>query len=485
MVRSQPTQSPGRSASGAGEELALAVLDAAAHLVLWTVKMGWMLLRWIVAFPMLSLPALIVLDLTGAYGWPLGGIAAVGFALILVGWRLTGPRSFHRLITGRVWKRWRRWSVYRHPWGAICALHGLAAPLNDDVLIPHLRRVKVGYVTDLLTVRMLPGQTAADWQAQSEALAHAFGGIGVRVRTLKPRWISIDVQHTDTLAAAIAVPDPSQHVHLDRVPIGRTETGQPWRVRLAGRHLLVAGATGAGKGSVVWSVLTGVAPAIRDGLVQAWVIDPKGGMEFGPGQALFRRFAYDTGEDTLQLLRDAAWIMTTRALALRGVARQHRPTTAEPLVLLVIDEIASLTAYVTDRKIKTEVEQLLGLLLSQGRAVGVSVIACVQDPSKDVLALRQLFPTRIGLRLTEPTQVAMVLGQGARERGALCEQIPDSLPGVGYVAEDGSAEVTRVRAFHVTDTDIDRLAATYRPAPGDTKQPPSDNEQPGDWPDAA
>jgi len=112
--------------------------------------------------------------------------------------------------------------------------------------------------------------------------------------------------------------------------------------------------------------------------------------------------------------------------------------------------------------VKVEVELLLGLLFSQGRAVGVSVIACVQDPSKDILALRQLFPTRIALRLTEATQAAMVLDQAARERGALCELIPDSLPGVGYVVEDGSAEVTRVRAFHVTDFEIARLAADYR-----------------------
>ena len=47
--------------------------------------------------------------------------------------------------------------------------------------------------------------------------------------------------------------------------------------------------------------------------------------------------------------------------------------------------------------------------------------------------------------------------------GALCEQIPDSSPGVAYVAEDGSAEVTRVRACYVTDDDIARISTAYRP----------------------
>ena len=85
--------------------------------------------------------------------------------------------------------------------------------------------------------------------------------------------------------------------------------------------------------------------------------------------------------------------------------------------MVIVDEIAALTAYVTDRKTRTEIEHLLGLLLSQGRAVGISVVAAVQDPSKDTLPVRQLFTVRVGLRLTEATQTAMVLGQGARDAG--------------------------------------------------------------------
>jgi S-DNA-T family DNA segregation ATPase FtsK/SpoIIIE len=153
--------------------------------------------------------------------------------------------------------------------------------------------------------------------------------------------------------------------------------------------------------------------------------------------------------------------MTERAEQMRGHTRQHVPTREEPLILLVVDEIASLTTYQTDRKTKTEMEQLLGLIHTQGRAVGVSVLAAVQDPSKDTLAMRQLFPTRIALRLSEPTQAAMVLGQSARDRGALADLIPESTPGVGYVQEEERAEPVRVRAFHVPDTMIRRLAQAF------------------------
>jgi S-DNA-T family DNA segregation ATPase FtsK/SpoIIIE len=220
---------------------------------------------------------------------------------------------------------------------------------------------------------------------------------------------------------------------------------------------------GSGKGSVVWSMLSALGPAIHNGTVQAWVIDPKGGMEFGQGTALFSRFAYDTGEGALGLLRDAAATLTRRANALRGTSRQHEPNPEDPLILVVIDELASLVAYQTDRKVAAEVSQLLALILSQGRAVGVSVIAAVQDPSKEVVNLRQLFPIRIGLRFAEAAQVDMILGSGARAAGALCDQIPDALPGVAYVMEDGHATPARARAFHVTDADIGHLAWTYAP----------------------
>jgi len=465
MVRSE--NNPRSSAGGgggdqAGEAAVEALGRVGVAIIRGALRLGW----WSMLFPMLSVPAAGAGYLGWRSGWATGVATAAAGALGLLGWRLGHSGSFHRLVTGRIAKRRRRWIVYRKRWPEVCALHGLSATLNDTVLIPRLRSVRVGDIADTVLVRMLVGQDLTTWAAQSEALAHTFGARTVQVRGAAPGWIEIIVHHRDPLAAPIRVSAAGEQVDLLRLPVGVAESGAPWVLRILGRHVLVVGATGAGKGSVVWSVLTALAPGIHDGMVELWVIDPKGGMEFGAGQPLFTRFAYDTGDQVLTLLRDAAAIMTDRANRLRGVSRQHTPTTAEPLVLVVIDELASLTAYLTDRKIKAEVEQLLGLLLSQGRAVGVSVLACVQDPSKDVLALRQLFPTRVGLRLTEATQVNMVFGAGARERGALCDLIPDTLPGVGYVAEDGRTERIRVRAFHVTDDDIAHLSTHYAPEPG-------------------
>jgi S-DNA-T family DNA segregation ATPase FtsK/SpoIIIE len=130
---------------------------------------------------------------------------------------------------------------------------------------------------------------------------------------------------------------------------------------------------------------------------------------------------------------------------------------------VVVDEIASLTAYVVDRDAKRRIAAALSLLLSQGRAVGVSVIGAVQDPRKEILTVRDLFPTRIALRVSEPEHVGLVLGQGARDRGARCDRIPESLPGIGYVGVDGRAEPVRVRFGHVTDDHITQLVRDYAP----------------------
>ena len=62
----------------------------------------------------------------------------------------------------------------------------------------------------------------------------------------------------------------------------------------------------------------------------------------------------------------------------------------------------------------------------------------------------------------------MVLGDGMRDRGALCDLIPVELPGVGYVVLSGVPEPIRVRASNITDDDIDAMARLFRSphAPG-------------------
>ena len=90
------------------------------------------------------------------------------------------------------------------------------------------------------------------------------------------------------------------------------------------------------------------------------------------------------------------------------------------------------------------------------------MVAALQDPRKDVLTIRNLFPDRIAMRLDEPEQVDMVLGDGARDRGAACELIstdPATGAGVAFIRVEADPDPVRVRAGWVTDADIRDMAA--------------------------
>ena len=198
-------------------------------------------------------------------------------------------------------------------------------------------------------------------------------------------------------------------------------------------------------------------------------------MELAYGARLFHRFWYGQPDDAnanaawetgcAQVLEDAVSVMRRRQASLRGHTRLHEPSVDEPLVVVIIDELAALTAYCTDRDARRRIAAALSLLLSQGRAVGITVIGALQDPRKDVLPFRDLFPLRIALRVTESEHVDMILGSGARARGARCDAIPECLPGVGYVVVDGIAEPIRVRFAHLTDTAIETVVTQATPTP--------------------
>jgi len=359
---------------------------------------------------------------------------------------------------------------------------------------------------DRVHVRTLPGQHPAVFEAACEALAPTFGAAACRVRAAEPgrfgwlprrRVVLAFVTGRDPLRVVVAPLPVPELVDLRAVAVGRTEAGRAWLLRLLGTHLLVVGVTGAGKGSVIWSLLRGVASAIRDGLVQAWAVDPKGGMELGLGRPLFARFAGHVEQPVTgpglseaargealagqwdaiaRLLEDAVLLMQHRASRLLGVTRQHMPSIGEPLVVIVVDEIAALTAYCPDRKICARIEAALGLL-TQGRAVDVSVVGAVQDPRKEVLNLRDLFPVKLALRLDNADQVDLVLGDGARDRGAYCDQISEATPGVGYVKEDGRREPVRVRAAWLDDDDVRHLARDFAPDQSAGLRPVPDDDE--------
>jgi S-DNA-T family DNA segregation ATPase FtsK/SpoIIIE len=243
--------------------------------------------------------------------------------------------------------------------------------------------------------------------------------------------------------------------------MGVTETGERWLMPIR-VSTLTAGSAGSGKASAMWMLLLNLAPAIKTGLVQVHGIDLKGGMELAMGRRLFTRYATRLTEAVV-ILENAVAAMTARATKIAGHVRAHTPTIAEPLVVVLIDELAMLTAYSTDRDLTKRADAALRALLALGRAPGYVVHAYLQDPRKETVPQRHLFNQANAMRLREREEVVMVLNEGAVGAGAACHKIPRGTPGIGYALTE-TGDIARVRVAFVTDAMIRALAAQF-PAP--------------------
>jgi DNA segregation ATPase FtsK/SpoIIIE, S-DNA-T family len=430
--------------------------------IIWAVQLArliWRLMWFLLTHPILDAVATVLVYDWLWLRWP--GLIALALLVVsaLVALRLLLPAWFTRLVGDPARDRRRLW-FYRRHWHAAMTLGGLAPMYRKRVLVPVLVHVHASKSVDLVTVRLATGQSPGDFADRAASLAHAFGAELCRVRELGPGMITLEFVRADTLAEPFgALPFPAE-VNLSALPVGRAEDGGPWLLRLLGTHVLLAGATGSGKGSVIWSAMRALLPAIVGGWCEVWALDPKR-MELSFGKPIFARYA-DQAAEMVTLLEDAVAVMHDRATQFGGITRTFTPSILFPFLIVLVDEMAFITAYQPDRDLRKRAEAAIATLTSQGRSVGVCVVGALQDPRKDVISLRNLFPTRVALRLDESDQVDMVLGDGARDRGALADEIsplPATGAGVGYVRLEGSPDPVRVRAAYVTDADIHDMAA--------------------------
>jgi S-DNA-T family DNA segregation ATPase FtsK/SpoIIIE len=185
------------------------VADAAATLVIFTgLRAGW--------------PGLVVLAAV-----VLAGLAALRLAL---------PGWFARLVSGPARNRWRWW-FYRRHWQAVMTIARLAPTYRGRVVIPVLGRVQVAGCTDRVSVRLVSGQSPADFAARAEGIAHGFRAHLCRVRSAVPGAVVLELVRRDALAdpmAALAIGDVAD---LRALPVGRREDGMPFAIRLQGTHL--------------------------------------------------------------------------------------------------------------------------------------------------------------------------------------------------------------------------------------------------------
>jgi S-DNA-T family DNA segregation ATPase FtsK/SpoIIIE len=470
--------------------------------IVWTVTLTLLLVRllavvfrlvWFAvkrwrAWPVVLLP-LYVMQVVREHGWWPVLIAVALVAALLGFWYWRHRPSCLRWVLLPALSMWRRVWVYRRHWHETMTACRLVRKYDRGEKVPELLSVKCSVATDEVVLRMPRGQNPDDWYQAKADLAYSFSHRHCRVysrrRTVapartgraarlwraldriryrdRPRVVTLVFIRRDPLTQLVA-PFPVPAVpDFTALTLGVREDLRAYALRLLATHVLIVGATRRGKGSVIWSLVRALAAGVRSGLVELWVLDPKGGMELFMGRPMFTRYEDSSFARMADLLDDAIAIMRERQARLRGKVRVHRPEIGDPLVVIVIDELACLLAYLQDGDLKRRITDSLAVLLSQGAGLGVLVVGASQDPRKEVVSLRDLFPTRIGLGLLEAGHVDLVLGDGARNRGALCDQIPDTEDGkgVGYVLIDGEPEPARVRFSYITDDVIRQMADTF------------------------
>jgi S-DNA-T family DNA segregation ATPase FtsK/SpoIIIE len=414
------------------------------------------------------------------------------------------------LVIGSWWRPfWRARYVYGRNWQESMEQAFLTIPRPRRIdKVPRIRKVVVGPFGDTVWVKMLKGQTVEQYERKAEAFAGDFGMQSVRVypRYTEPgRWplpgmvtvtdedgterrrpgigkrkggvrvpgqLVLECSTKDVLTEPLKpIPIPASVADVDfgAVPVGKTEAGETWTLKVHGNHILCAGVTGSGKGSIMWSVLKGLAPAIEAGLVQVWAIDPKGGMELFRGRPLYARYCDTTPAAMNAMLGELVVKVDKRTQKYKPQQREHVPTVEDPLILCVIDECSKLfvplSALKADKDVANEAKARVTLLVNQGRAVGVSMLMLLQNPRKEVIDMRDEIPDRIALRLLSAQYGDMMFWQGAAASGIRCDRILRSQPGRGFAWNDKRRAIIAVRAAYVSDDEIAELVEGYAPGP--------------------
>jgi hypothetical protein len=281
------------------------------------------------------------------------------------------------------------------------------------------------------------------------------------------------VIETDPHAEDIPWPGPSITSITQLVEIGVSEDGRPVRMLLLRRNVLVGGIMGAGKSGVL-NVIIATLAACRD--VVLWGIDMKGGMELQPWAPCFERLAFTPGQAT-QLFRDAMVRLDERAARMAAEGkRTWEPTPDDPALVIIADEWAELPE---------EAHGPADSVSRRGRAVAVNLIAATQRPTQAAMgkgtAIRAQMDVRICLRVREPRDADLILGQGMVNSGWHAHQL--AKPGQFLISDPEHGTPERNRAYRLDDERTARHTAQYassrpRLAASEPDMPPTAPEPP-------
>jgi hypothetical protein len=230
-------------------------------------------------------------------------------------------------------------------------------------------------------------------------------------------------------------------------------------------HLLVAGQTGAGKSVFLNTMIVSLAFQNDPGSLQFILIDPKGGLEFGPYETLPHvhegRIIRNSEEavDALNVAReemDHRYNLMSQEITKGSIVRNIKEynnligITTLTYRVIIIDEFADLVL----SKNGKDIVEMAQAIAQKGRAAGIHIVICTQRPSVKVIPgdIKAVIPSRLSFRL--PT--------GVDSKVILDEPGAEDLLGKGdlFLKETTHPELRRFQGALVTNEEIQCFVMT-------------------------
>ncbi len=219
-------------------------------------------------------------------------------------------------------------------------------------------------------------------------------------------------------------------------------------------HLLIAGATGAGKTVCVNSLISSMLFKAKPDQLKFILVDPKM-VELAPF-ADIPHLIHPIISESKKAFAALNWAVGEMEQRYKKLAKEgtrnidsynRQQQEKMPYIVIVIDELADLMT-VARESIETAIQRLAQL----SRAVGIHLILATQRPSVDVITgvIKANFPARISFKVSSRVDSRTVLDS----MGA------DKLLGKGDLLflHPGSIKLTRGQGSFIDDHDIERLA---------------------------
>ncbi|HXS81115.1 MAG TPA: DNA translocase FtsK 4TM domain-containing protein, partial [Methylomirabilota bacterium] len=268
-----------------------------------------------------------------------------------------------------------------------------------------------------------------------------------------------------------------------RIPLGVDVNGQPFVSDLTRMpHVLVAGATGAGKSVCLNSVITGLLFQHDPRTLQIVLVDPKMvELSMYNGIPHLVMPVVTEAKKAARALRWAVGEMEKRYKLLAQVGARNintyndrvsggklppaegeeKPPERLSYVVVVVDEFADLMVQVPG-----EVEEPIARLAQMARAVGIHLVLATQRPSVDVITgvIKANFPSRIAFRVASKVDSRTVLDMNGAE----------NLLGMGDMLflPSGKADPYRVHGAFVTEEEATRVVDFWRAKAAAAAAPP-------------